>query len=414
MMDINAPPDLHDGALIFTAREVRRSKGVPQRAICAIAMADLSRCYLHNLGDSERAKLADLRSRLPKLVAQAREASEDAKAAEKLTIWGVDLEKENEASDIVLLKFIRAEELDVDKAADRIVQTLIFRADCQIDGLKDAELPKCYQGHDVISGYDVDGRPVMISRFGKMDLEAVFGDVEAFVRYRAKLMEEAIAKLSFKKGEPEELTQVHDYSGVPLIFQTSQVKGAVSAVTKVFGEHYPETKGVTIFVNFPTAFAKLFKAFSVFIPERTLKKFQILGENDQETLFKFLPPETVPEALGGMLGTPAGPMSGPCKTLSVRARGNEEMPLIKVAAACTIQWEVRVCYWEISYELYFYADGASEPELVKKSDAMVQATDGIVSGEYVAKGPGELKCNFINNGAWFKSRFCLGRAEQKS
>ena len=83
MMDINAPPDLHDGALIFTAREVRRSKGVPQRAICAIAMADLSRCYLHNLGDSERAKLADLRSRLPKLVAQAREASEDAKAAEK-------------------------------------------------------------------------------------------------------------------------------------------------------------------------------------------------------------------------------------------------------------------------------------------------------------------------------------------
>lgn len=350
---------------------------------------------------------------MPKLVAQAREASEDAKAAEKLTIWGVDLEKENDASDIILLKFIRAEELDVDKAADRIVQTLIFRADCQIDGLKDAELPKCYQGHDVISGYDVDGRPVMISRFGKMDLEAVFGDVEAFVRYRAKLMEEAIAKLSFKKGEPEELTQVHDYSGVPLIFQTSQVKGAVSAVTKVFGEHYPETKGVTIFVNFPTAFAKLFKAFSVFIPERTLKKFQILGENDQETLFKFLPPETVPEALGGMLRTPAGPMSGPCKTLSVRARGNEEMPLIKVAAACTIQWELRVCYWEISYELYFYADGASEAELVKKSEAMVQATDGIVSGEYVAKGPGELKCNFINNGAWFKSRFCLGRAEQK-
>ena len=375
-------------------------------------MADLSQCYLHNLGETEKSKLADLRSRLPKLMAQAREASEDAKAAEKLTIWGVDLEKETDASNIVLLKFIRAEELDVDKAAERIVQTLIFRADCQIDGLKDAELPKCYQGHDVISGFDVEGRPVMISRFGKMDLEAVFGDVEAFVRYRAKLMEEAIAKLSFKKGEPEDLTQVHDYSGVPLIFQTSQVKGAVSAVTKVFSEHYPETKGVTIFVNFPTAFAKLFKAFSVFIPERTLKKFQILGEQDQEQLFKFLPPQAVPEALGGMLSSPIGPMAGPCKTLTVRARGNEEMPLIKIASPCTIQWEVRVCYWEISYELYFCADG-SEPELVKKSEAMVQSTDGIVRGEYVAKVPGELKCNFINNGAWFKSRFCVGRAEEK-
>lgn len=106
-----------------------------------------------------------------------------------LSIWGVELEKETEASDIVLLKYIRAEELDVAKAAERIVETLVFRADCQIDALKDAELPKCYQGHDVISGYDVEGRPVMISRFGKMNLEEVFGDVEAFVRYRAKLME---------------------------------------------------------------------------------------------------------------------------------------------------------------------------------------------------------------------------------
>lgn len=305
------------------------------------------------------------------------------------------------------------------KAAERIVETLVFRADCQIDALKDAELPKCYQGHDVISGYDVEGRPVMISRFGKMNLEEVFGDVEAFVRYRAKLMEMAISKLSFKKGEPEDLTQVHDYSGVPLLFQTSQVKGAVSAVTKVFAEHYPETKGVTIFVNFPNAFASMWKAFSVFIPERTLKKFQILGERDQEQLFKFIAPEVVPEAIGGMLGTNG--LSGPCKSLTVRARCTEEVPLMKVSKPCSIEWELRVCYWDISYELHFIAEGSnagyagsgSEPELVAKSEGMLEATAGVVSGVYEAKVPGELKCKFINNGAWFKSRLCLARAEEK-
>ena len=375
------------------------------------AMADLSRCYLHTLGEAERSKLLDLRQRLPKLVAQAREAAEN-KALAAASIWGVDLEKEGDASDIVLLKFIRAEELDVEKAANRIVETLVFRADCEIDALKDAELPKCYQGHDVISGLDVEGRPVMISRFGKMNLEEVFGDVEAFVRYRAKLMEQAMAFLSFKKGEPEDLTQVHDYSGVPLIFQTSQVKGAVSAVTKVFSEHYPETKGTTIFVNFPTAFAKLFKAFSVFIPERTLKKFQILGENDHEQLFKTLPPEILPEGLGGMHSL-EGLLKGPCKTLTVRARCSEEMPLISISQPCSIDWEIRVCYWDISYELWFQAEGTGDPMLVQKSEGMLQATDGIVRGSYAAAAAGTLKCSFINNGAWFKSRFCLGRAEQK-
>jgi len=375
------------------------------------AMADLSKCFLHCLGEAEKEKLGELRSRVPQLVSQARAGSDDAKA--KAAIWGVDLEKQSDASDIVLLKYIRAEELDVDKAAERIVQTLIFRADCQIDSLKDAELPECYRGHDVISGLDVEGRPVMISRFGQMDLEKVFGDIEAFVRYRAKLMEEAMAKISFKKGEPEELTQVHDYSGVPLIFQTSQVKDGVSAVTKVFSEHYPETKGKTIFVNFPSAFAKLFKAFSLFIPERTLKKFQILGENDHAQLFETLKPEVVPEGLGGMLRTKgvAG-LAGPCHVTFVRARCTEEVSLLRVQEPCTVDWELRVCYWDISYELWFVAEG-QEPELVQKSDGLLQATEGVLSGHYAAKSPGELKCHFINNGAWFKSRLCVGRAEPR-
>ncbi|CAE7389611.1 PATL6 [Symbiodinium sp. CCMP2456] len=371
-------------------------------------MVDLSHCYLHKLGDTERALLAELRGRVPSLVAKARETSEDAKTAERLTIWGVDLEQDCEASDIILLKYIRAEELNLDKAADRIVETLVFRADCKIDGLRDAVLPDCYQGHDVISGLDVEGRPVMISRFGKMDLEKVFGDIEAFVRYRAKLMEEAMAKISFKKGEPEELTQVHDYSGVPLIFQTSQVKDAVSAVTKVFSDHYPETKGKTIFVNFPTAFAKLFKAFSIFIPERTLKKFQILGENDHAQLFETIPADKVPEGLGGMHRE--GALAGPCHVVQVRARCTEEVALLRAEGPCTLDWELRVCYWDISYELWFVADGVS-PELVQKSDGLVQATEGVVSGQYTAKAAGELRCHFINNGAWFKSRLCVARAQ---
>ena len=87
--------------------------------------------------------------------------------------------------------------------------------------------------------------------------------------------------------------------------------------------------------------------------------------------------------------------------------------MISISQPCSIDWEIRVCYWDLSYELWFQAEGTGDPMLVQKSEGMLQATDGIVRGSYAAAAAGTLKCSFINNGAWFKSRFCLGRAEQK-
>merc|ERR1719272_2204758 len=117
-------------------------------------------------------------------------------------------------------------------------------------------------------------------------------------------MEKAINLLKWEPGAPEDLLQVHDYSGVPLLGHPPEVKQGVTAVSKVFGEHYPELKGKTIFVNFPRAFTGMFKAFSVLIPERTRKKFCVLADNDQYALFEHVPAEFVPEALGGLLRTP--------------------------------------------------------------------------------------------------------------
>ncbi|CAE8685028.1 unnamed protein product [Polarella glacialis] len=63
---------------------------------------DLSKCHLHTLGDSEKLKLEDLRSRVPKLLERVREGSEDARAQEKLTIWNVDLQAFNVHLECVL------------------------------------------------------------------------------------------------------------------------------------------------------------------------------------------------------------------------------------------------------------------------------------------------------------------------
>lgn len=357
--------------------------------------------------------MAELRTKVPDIVAKAKAGSEEAKALTNQTIWGVDLETPGDRSDIILLKYLRAEELVLDKAAERITQTLIFRADCKIDDLTKAELPDHFKGHDTIGGKDSAGRPVVISRFGGMDLPLVFGDVEAFVRYRAQVMERAIALLTFEKGAAEDLCQVHDYSGVPLIFQTSDVKSGVGAVSKVFGEHYPEFKGVTIFVNFPAAFSKLWKAFEVIIPERTRSKFLILGQTDQAKLFEKIPAEVVPEVLGGMLREPRGPMTCPCQLVDVRS--TEEVTLLEVTGKSTVLWELRVCFYEVAYEVFFVPAGGTEEQVIKKTapSEYLNATDGVASGEWSAEAAGSIRCRFKNEKAWFKWRFCVCRAELK-
>merc|ERR1719151_356999 len=85
-------------------------------------------------------------------------------------------------------------------------------------------------------------------------------------------MEKAVSRMRFDRGSAETLCQVHDYSGVSSVFKSAQVKDGIAAMAKVFSEHYPETKGTTIFVNFPALFAQLFRAFSFFIPASTRKK----------------------------------------------------------------------------------------------------------------------------------------------
>lgn len=380
----------------------RIRKGPPEEA-------KLERCYLHLLGDAEAAKLSELRALVPSALARVREDSAAAKACERLKIWGVDAELGSAARDIVLLKFLRAEELDVEKAAARFARTLRYRCDEHIEGLATAELPEHFRGHDTVAGHDVDGRPVMISRYGQMDNEKVFGDPDAFVRYRVQVMERAIAMLSFEAGAAEDLCQIHDYSGVDSIFKTSEVKDGIAAMSKVFSEHFPETKGKTVFVNFPSVFSRIFQAFSFFIPEKTRRKFVILGDADQAALFNHISPELVSDSLGGMLTDAPGQLTGPCNRVPVPNRGTAEVTLQEFDGPSKVEWELRVCAKEVDCEVAFVPASGGPEEVVQRQQ--LTAAEGVITAKFDAREAGALKCRFRHEGGFMKGdRLCLCRA----
>lgn len=382
--------------------------------------AERENCYLHKLGEAEAQKLAELRALAPRLVAGVLEQWPSWRPE----VWGVDLRERSEASDVLLLKFLRAADVDVGRAAERLRDTLRFRAEEQIGQLAGEALPAHFVGHDTIGGPDVDGRPVMISRYGQMQNDRVFGDTDAFVKYRLQVMEKAMAELNFSSGAPEDLCQVHDYSGVPLLFKTPEVKKGVAAMTEVFSAHYPETKGKTIFVNFPAVFSKLFQAFSVFIPERTRNKFLILAEDDHEGLFRHISPARVPEALGGLMRPTEDPeataqLTAAAEVVTVGPRTSREVDLLEFhEPGQQSSWELRVCSLDLSsYELRFFPKGSSSgsgdeasSELVAGSQGL-KASEGVVSGTFRSSQAGTLRCLFNNESSWLRSKTCLCRAQ---
>lgn len=132
-------------------------------------------------------------------------------------LWQCDLLQPSDARDIICLKFLRAEEFNVDKSFARFAKTLHWRLENDVEHLRDAELPEHMRGHDFLHGKCKEGRPLLVSHFGTMDLEAVFGDTDLFVKYRVAIMERAVAELlPFAADKPETLYQVHDYKDCPV------------------------------------------------------------------------------------------------------------------------------------------------------------------------------------------------------
>jgi hypothetical protein len=245
-------------------------------------------------------------------------------AAPAVVLWGQDLKSATAGSDIVLRKFLRARDFKVQESAEMLAKSMAWREENKVDTWKTAELPPCFEGYDSHLGTDLLGRPILLTKFEGMDPDQVFGDVDLFVQYRVKHMEELIDRLSFKEGEPETLNQIHDYTNVNLIFQPDLVKKGVVASKDVFLDNYPEFKGVSIFVNFPKVFAAAFRAVTVFFPKKTVDKFVILGVGESYRLYDYIAGEQIPVEYGGFARDRSAPSrpGGECVLLTVPLRGS--------------------------------------------------------------------------------------------
>ncbi|KXJ86936.1 CRAL-TRIO domain-containing protein [Microdochium bolleyi] len=235
-------------------------------------------------------------------------------------IWGVTLADPatHVPSQIVLQKYLNANDGDVVKARDQLNSTLDWRAKTKPLELLEKSFAKAkFEGLGYVTTHG-DGKAENPEQrevftwniYGAVkDMNETFGVLEEFIEWRVTLMEQAVHALNLTTAtqaitadhDPYKIIQVHDYKTISFFRPPPKVKQASTETIKVLALAYPELLKEKFFVNVPALMGFMYGLMKLFVAAKTIKKFHPMsnggalalefGESKVENLGQLLPAE---------------------------------------------------------------------------------------------------------------------------
>ena len=166
----------------------------------------------------------------------------------EVSLWGVPLlpSKGTEATDVILLKFLRAREFKVNEAYEMLQKTLSWRKKSNIDSILKEEFPSDLDSAALMNGVDREGHPVCYNVFGVFENEDLYQKTfgteektEQFLRWRFQVMEKGIQKLDLKPGGVSSLLQINDLKNSPGPVK-KELRIATKKAVAILQDNYPE------------------------------------------------------------------------------------------------------------------------------------------------------------------------------
>lgn len=219
---------------------------------------------------------------------------------------------DEQETDAHMIRWLRARNLDVDKALTMLKTSLDWRRENKLDGiLEREEVPKEIQRMTPYAnlGLDKDGFPVLLIPMGRHDGRGVletFGPDECF-RYNMinceKVME-MLRRLGEQQGrQVTQLVEIIDLEGYNYRQLTSRLcREFLIRMQTALDANYPELLRYALVINAPKIFHIIFNVLKPFIPKQTLEKVDIYGpepEKWKKVLAERFPLELIPKHWGG-------------------------------------------------------------------------------------------------------------------
>ncbi|KAG7033429.1 Patellin-3 [Cucurbita argyrosperma subsp. argyrosperma] len=358
-----------------------------------------------DLADSERKALQELRQLVEENSVvkenRAQEVLEAAQTEKKLSIWGVPL-FEDDRTDVILLKFLRAREFKVRDAFLMFQNTIRWREEFGIDSLVDENLGDDLEKVVYMHGYSREGHPVCYNVFGEFQNKDLytktFSDQEKrtkFLRWRIQFLERSIRKLDFHPGGISTLFQVNDLKNSPGPGKR-ELRLATKQALQVLQDNYPEFVAKQVFINVPWWYLAFYTMISPFLTQRTKSKFIFVGPTKSaETLFKYISPEQVPIEYGGLSVdycdcNPDFDASDQATEVSIKPSTKQTVEII-IYEKCIIAWELRVVGWEVSYSAEFVPNTEEAyAVIIQKARKMAATDEPVISQSFKVSELGKL------------------------
>ncbi|ABN65091.2 predicted protein [Scheffersomyces stipitis CBS 6054] len=224
----------------------------------------------------------------------------------------VDVAVRNE----ILLKFLAADEYDVELATKRLIDTLNWRNKFHpLSAAFDENFNKALNDLGAITnfvGLKSDNLNVVTWNFyGATTPKKLFEEYgdnagtttnqrpgSQFLRWRIGLMEKSLQLVDFTDPKNNKIAQVHDYNNVSMFKVDKGMRAATKEIIKIFGDNYPELLSTKFFINVPSLMSWVFTFFKTIgvISEATLKKFQVLNSGN---LTEWFGKSNLPPTYGG-------------------------------------------------------------------------------------------------------------------
>ncbi|BFG28691.1 hypothetical protein CerSpe_149650 [Prunus speciosa] len=368
--------------------------------------------------DEEKDKKAEEGQKEKNNVATDQERKVDV-IDEDIAVWGVPLlpSKGDSATDVILLKFLRARDFEVNDAFEMLRNTLQWRKDNNVDSILDEDFGDDLGSIENMDGTSREGHPVCYSNFKLLGNEEVYNKMlgseesrQMFIRRRVQLMEKAIQKLDFKPGGVSSILLVNDLKDMPGPSK-KELRVATKQVIGLLQDNYPEFVARNIFINVPFWYYA-YSASTLLLPfltPRTNSKFVYARPSRvTDNLLKFIAAEELPVHYGGLKreNDPEFSAEDAASEIVVNQSSSESIQLPVPEEGTTLIWEVIVLGWEVNYKEEFFPTDEGSYGIIIQKDRRIGWQQGSLQNSFTNKEPGNVVFTVENGSLIKKKRVC--------
>ncbi|XP_021715313.1 random slug protein 5-like [Chenopodium quinoa] len=230
------------------------------------------------------------------------ESKDDTAEQHKLSLMRVFVESRDpsskEVDDLMLRRFLRARDLNVEKAGAMFLKYLKWRKTFLPKGCVTKEEIQYDLSHNKIhlGGVDKKGRPIVVAFAGRHYQNSKSGGLDEFKRLVVYTLDTLCARMP---AGQEKFLAIGDLQGWG--YSNSDIRGYLGALS-ILQDCYPERLGKLCIVHAPKIFMAVWKVIYPFIDDNTKTKIEFVEKKQMKsTMLEDIEESQLPDIYGGKL-----------------------------------------------------------------------------------------------------------------